>query len=150
MDDHVYVKLSEIREGGKLSLTMRNINQENGAEVGRMSLSKVKRDQVKYDDQGRKIGALTGILLEESTFKMSKKDGLQALKPRGPRLKSPDMWEMKQLKGGQALHLVQDLDPNFNQMVKDAEGDPDNLNEEYTELELNEDQAPFLRGQQSA
>ena len=52
---------------------------------------------------------------------------------------SPDMWEMKQLKGGQALHLVEEF-----QGVQPEEED---LNEEYEELELNEEEAPFLKGQ---
>lgn len=59
-------------------------------------------------------------------------------------MSSPDQWEMKQLKGGQALHLVEE----FNK-PKDQEADvqsDDDLNEEYTELELNEDEAPFLKG----
>ena len=54
-------------------------------------------------------------------------------------MNSPDMWEMKQLKGGQVLHLVEDLKDN------DPE-DPDDLDEEYEELELNEEEAPFLKG----
>ena len=59
---------------------------------------------------------------------------------------SPDMWEMKQLKGGQARHLVQDLNCTERQECDDDEG-IDDLNEEYAELELNEEEAPFLKGQ---
>lgn len=56
---------------------------------------------------------------------------------------SPDMWEMKQLKGGQALHLIQD----FNQQDQPEIENVEDLNEEYAELELNAEEAPFLRGQ---
>jgi len=56
------------------------------------------------------------------------------------------MWEMKQLKGGQARHLVQDLNCTERQECDDDEG-IDDLNEEYAELELNEEEAPFLKGQ---
>lgn len=62
-----------------------------------------------------------------------------------------DMWEKQQLKGGQVLHLFDknnpDPGPEFadpNQQGEDADGD---LNEEYMEIELNEDEAPFLKGQ---
>jgi hypothetical protein len=56
------------------------------------------------------------------------------------------MWEMKQLKGGQALHLVQD----FQRPLDVGDADPEELKEEYAELELNEDEAPFLQGHPSA
>jgi len=54
------------------------------------------------------------------------------------------MWEIKQLKGGQALHLIEGLrEPTID------DEDPDALHEEQPELELNEEEAPFLRGQTS-
>lgn len=55
------------------------------------------------------------------------------------RENSPDMWERKQLKGANVLHLVSDK-PKEEELEESA------LVEEYTELELNKDNAPFLRG----
>mmetsp|Transcript_34694 Transcript_34694/g.53199 ORF Transcript_34694/g.53199 Transcript_34694/m.53199 type:complete len:170 (-) Transcript_34694:2318-2827(-) len=147
--DRIYVRLGAIKEGGKLSLEMKNISQDNGEEIVNLREMgrKVKHEQFKLDPHGRKIGVITGVLLEDSDVKIGKGDGLQALNKRMPRLSSPDMWEMKQLKGGQALHLVkgaEGLGRNFDEIEEDPAG---NYAEEYTELELNEDDVPFLRGQ---
>ena len=60
-------------------------------------------------------------------------------------MSSPDMWEMKQLTGGQALHLIADL--NSKSQLKADDVEQEDLNEEYAELELNEEEAPFLKGQ---
>ena len=100
----------------------------------------------KFDSLGRKIGALTGVLLEDSGIKINKHKG-QGIQLAN--MSEQEMWEMKQLKGGQALHLVQDLQGN-PMLQNDGEPDePDahmNQNDEYDEIELNEDEAPFLRG----
>ena len=97
--------------------------------------------KVKYDDQNRRIGSITGILLDDTNIKISRRGGLTR-----NRMPSPDMWEMKQLKGGQALHLIDGLNKPRN--LEDEEDDEeDDLAEEYAELELNEEEAPFLKGQ---
>lgn len=44
---------------------------------------------------GRRIGGLTGVLLDDSKIKIGKRGGVSR-----NRMPSPDMWEMKQLKGG--------------------------------------------------
>lgn len=111
--------------------------QEGGRHLLRKSLEQTEC----FDAQGRRIGPITGILLDDSNVKISRRTGGLSRN----RMPSPDMWELKQLKGGQALHLVSD----FNQKQDEEELDPEALNEAYTELELNEEEAPFLRGHTS-
>jgi len=61
------------------------------------------------------------------------------------RIASPDLWEYTRLKGGNVLNLIDD------ENMRDLEhhgGDEDNsANEEEAEIELNEDEPPFLVGQ---
>ena len=63
----------------------------NGANTRRLGGNKFVLEP-KIDGQGRKIGTITGILLEDTQIKISKKGGLVG---RGKRMASPDMWEMK-------------------------------------------------------
>ena len=126
---------------------MKACDQSTGGELktntnGRSLLKKTLEQPHVFDAQGRRIGALTGILLEDSGIKINKKSGITA---RPKRMPSPDMWEMKQMKGGQALHLLEE----YNQHKDEDEADAEELKEEYAELEINEEEAPFLRGQTS-
>lgn len=145
--DKVYVKLIQVRLDGKLSLSIQDCDQFTGTENlakrdGRSQIQKQLVQPEKFDAQGRRIGPLTGILLEDTNIKISKRGGLSRA-----RMPSPDMWEMKQLKGGQALHLVSDLNQDKLRRIDGEDSDPEELKEEYAELVLNEDEAPFLRGQ---
>jgi len=142
--DAVFVKLLQIRDDKKLSLSMKACDQASGGEVsarqdGRHLLKRSLEQAECFDAQGRKVGALTGVLLEDSGVKVSRRGGVSRMN----RMSSPDMWEMKQLKGGQALHLVQDAS---ERTINLDDQTPEDLNEEYAELELNEEEAPFLKG----
>jgi len=71
-------------------------------------------------------GSITGILVETETKKPKK------------RLASPDLWELSRLEGGQVKDLVDEMKQNaYNS---------DEMNEETQEIELNEEEAPFLEG----
>ena len=58
------------------------------------------------------------------------------------RIASPDLWEYTRLKGGNVLNLVND--ENFRDMENAAEDNE--LNEEVPEIELNDEEPPFLMG----
>lgn len=97
--DSVYVKLLQMR-GGKLSLSMKECDQTTGRAVsqqedGRNLLKRSIAQAETLDAQGRRIGALTGVLLDDSHIKVRKGAGITR-----NRMPSPDMWELKQLKGG--------------------------------------------------
>ena len=110
------VKLIDIKENGKLSFSMKETDPyaKNGNKL-----------ESKVDEMGRRIGAITGILIDDS-IKVGKRQEIRRI----DRENSPDMWERKQLKGANVLHLVSD---------KQEEDEPEAVNfvEEYTELELN-------------
>ena len=60
------------------------------------------------------------------------------------RIASPDLWEYTRLKGGNVLGLIDDENMrNMDQQVDET----DMLDEEQPEIELNEDEPPFLVGQ---
>ena len=56
----------------------------------RYDKSRLIAQKERFDAQNRRIGALTGILLEDTNIKISKKDGISR-----NRMPSPDMWEMQ-------------------------------------------------------
>ena len=57
------------------------------------------------------------------------------------RLASPDLWEYTRLQGGNVLNLIDD--ENLRNMQTN---DNEELNEEEAEIELNEEEPPFLFG----
>lgn len=100
--DKIYVQLTQIRDDGKLSLSMRNIDQRSGqlidiAKSFDLGTTRTSSDELPYklDSQGRKVGPITGILLEDTNVKINKRSGLETTGKRMPRMNSPDMWELK-------------------------------------------------------
>lgn len=93
------VKLLDIKVDGKLSFSIKD------ADEGRAELkgSVKKTFEAKFDELGRRIGPITGILLDDTHTRITKKHQLK----RADREPSPDLWEKKQLKGGQVLHMVE-------------------------------------------
>ena len=120
------VRLIEVRHDGKLSFSMREANRRDDRSTPKL--------EPKIDEYGRRIGAITGILIDDLVM-VGKRQEVRRI----DRENSPDMWERKQLKGANVLHLVSDK-PKEEELEESA------LVEEYTELELNKDNAPFLRG----
>lgn len=124
--DSVRAKLIDIKENGKLSFSMKETDpraKNNG------------KLEPKMDEMGRRVGPITGILIDD-LVKVGKRQEVRRI----DRENSPDMWERKQLRGANVLHLVSE-----NREEEDQEAAT--MVEEYTELELNADEAPFLRGQ---
>lgn len=96
------MQLTQIRDDGKLSLSMRNIDQRSGqlidiAKSFDLGTTRTSSDELPYklDSQGRKVGPITGILLEDTNVKINKRSGLETTGKRMPRMNSPDMWELK-------------------------------------------------------
>lgn len=56
---------------------------------------------------------------------------------------SPDLWEYTRIKGGNVLNLIDDENlKNVQNLAEENE-----LDEEEPEIELNEEEPPFLQGQ---
>jgi len=78
-------------------------------------------------------GSITGIVVEtEDKTKNGKKK----------RIASPDLWEYTRLKGGNVLNLIDDENLQDMQNMQDD----NELNEEEAEVELNDEEPPFLMG----
>ncbi len=86
---------------------------------------------------GNAYGSITGILVETHNNKS------EAGKKK--RIASPDLWEYTRLKGGNVLNLIDD--ENLENMQNPNNDDFDMENEEAPEIELNDDEPPFLEGQ---
>ncbi len=81
-----------------------------------------------------KYGSITGIVVET--------EGKSSEAGKKKRIASPDLWEYTRLKGGNVLNLVND--ENFKDLENAAEDNE--LNEEVPEIELNDEEPPFLMG----
>ncbi len=91
----------------------------------------MKPSQNAGKDKNQIFGTLTGIVLETADTKNKGKK----------RIASPDLWEYTRLKGGNVLNLVEDANIEKFQNVEENE-----LDEEVAEIELNDEEAPFLKG----
>ncbi|KAF8108125.1 hypothetical protein N665_0114s0018 [Sinapis alba] len=142
-DMEVYVKVVSIKEGGKYSLSMKDVDQNTGRDL--IPLKKPSDD----DDLGRsnpsyrtKDGQVTktgisGIrIVEESNVAPSRRP----LK----KMSSPERWEAKQIIASGALKATEfpDYDEDGDGMLYQEEGA-----EEELEIEMNEEEPAFLQGQ---
>lgn len=169
--DRVYIKLTQIREDGKLSLSMKEVDQESGEDLNIEKTAMLKREhqmnanemmesgaidysgntikmprsskdeqmlvggiKVDFKDAERKgIGAITGISLDstESKHGANKK-----------QIDPDELWLKSRFQGGGIMKLVDE--PSMAQ-VQDM--DECELEEEQAEIELNDEEAPFLANQ---
>eukprot|EP00340_Litonotus_pictus_P000043 CAMPEP_0170522266 /NCGR_PEP_ID=MMETSP0209-20121228/7716_1 /TAXON_ID=665100 ORGANISM="Litonotus pictus, Strain P1" /NCGR_SAMPLE_ID=MMETSP0209 /ASSEMBLY_ACC=CAM_ASM_000301 /LENGTH=1258 /DNA_ID=CAMNT_0010809697 /DNA_START=167 /DNA_END=3940 /DNA_ORIENTATION=- len=105
-----------------LSFNTYNLNQSNTNRINNVLSSSQP-----------KIGELTGIILDTHEEDLSKE--------KRNRIGSPEMWELKQ------LGMANSIDPNENPFYDKEEGNmPINNIDKEIEVEIKEDEAPFLRG----
>ncbi|VFQ81357.1 unnamed protein product [Cuscuta campestris] len=145
-DQEVYVKVYSV-SGQKLSLSMRDVDQKTGKDLLPLKKNSLDdNDGLRENPSGRnmeegtarsRIG-LSGIrILEEDDIAVPSRRPLK-------KMSSPERWEAKQLMASGVLPLKEH--PMF-----DEEGDgflyEDEGAEEELEIELNEDEPPFLQGQ---
>ncbi len=179
LNQRVFAKIINVDNTGKISLTMKNIDQTNGKDIlnltnkenrfapkiyeenntnsilastnisatGKRELFNLnvnteknlqilnfnnKLNPIKpFTENIRKQGDITGINLETET---------KARK----RLSSPELWELNQMRHGNVLNITDNKFDNFNQDLMDED---DELVEENVEIELKEEEPPFLKGQ---
>lgn len=111
-----------------------SVSQHKG--IGGLSSNNTGYASSKKDGQSQKYGSITGILVETEGGKST-----EAGKKK--RIASPDLWEYTRLKGGNVLNLIDD--ENLDQMQNGAADDED-MAEEEAEIELNDEEPPFLQG----
>ncbi|ERN12543.1 probable pre-mRNA-splicing factor ATP-dependent RNA helicase DEAH5 [Amborella trichopoda] len=139
-DQEVFVKVISV-SGQKLSLSMRDVDQKTGQDLLPMKKSSeddaYRANPMNSDrPQGTRTG-LSGITIIDEDSTMPSRRPLK-------RMSSPERWEAKQLIASGVLD-VRDY-PMY-----DDDGDgilyQDEGAEEELEIELNEDEPPFLQGQ---
>ncbi|XP_016450532.2 putative pre-mRNA-splicing factor ATP-dependent RNA helicase DEAH5 [Nicotiana tabacum] len=140
-DQEVYVKVISI-SGQKLSLSMRDVDQTTGRDLLPLKKSSdddgLRANPSGMNNEGSKtrIG-LSGIRIKEE------EDVVPSRRPL-KRMSSPEIWEAKQLIAAGVMSVKEF--PMF-----DEEGDgvlyQEEGAEEELEIELNEDEPPFLQGQ---
>ena len=107
-----------------------------------MNVNPVKQQQQSkgYQQSGdpkqKQYGSITGIIVETE-----ERDPTTGKKKR---IASPDLWEYTRLKGGNVLNLIDDA--NLQDMQNGAD-DNELLDEDEAEIELNDEEPPFLMGQ---
>ncbi|CAN4082820.1 unnamed protein product [Withania somnifera] len=141
-DQEVFVKVISI-SGQKLSLLMRDVDQNTGKDL--LPLKKSSRDDdgmttnpstMNGEGSKTRIG-LSGIRITEQ------EDVVPSRRPL-KRMSSPEKWEAKQLIAAGVLGVQEHpmFDEEGDGMLYQEEGA-----EEELEVELNEDEPPFLQGQ---
>eukprot|EP00850_Spirogloea_muscicola_P010129 SM000058S18559 [mRNA] locus=s58:491455:496651:- [translate_table: standard] len=139
-DQEVWVKVISV-SGQKLSLSMRDVDQKTGTDL--LPLRKPSEEDFRSNPAGpasKSTRGLSGITLANDG------DDLAGRRP-GKRMSSPERWEAKQLIASGVLD-VRDYpmyDDEGGGLVYQDEG-----GEEELEVELNEDEPAFLRGQTRA
>jgi len=90
----------------------------------------------KLSENNKQVGSITGILIDTE-----ERNGANGGKKK-KRIASPDLWEITRLKGGNVLNMIDDENLQGGQAL-----DEDNeLDEDEPEIELNDEEPPFLFG----
>ena len=144
--DKVKVKVLSL-ENNKITLSMNQVDQITGEDLGiKLTTSNsiapslpVTNDllsrqnpylQLPKEDNKRLYGELTGIALDTET-------------KTGKQMSSPELWELNQMKNAKAFDYV--YDPIMRMEVNNSFNDY--TTEEYIDIELKEEEPPFLKGQ---
>ncbi|OEL27759.1 putative pre-mRNA-splicing factor ATP-dependent RNA helicase DEAH5 [Dichanthelium oligosanthes] len=142
-DQEVYVKVVSVK-GQKLSLSMRDVDQDTGKDL--LPMQRGADDAPRANPSGCSGGGMgSGKRLGLSGIVITEEDEAAPASRRPlKRMSSPERWEAKQLIASGVLD-VRDypmFDEDGDGMMYQEEGA-----EEELEIELNEDEPAFLQGQ---
>lgn len=141
-DQEVYVKVVSVN-GNKLSLSMQDVDQNTGEDL--LHLKKNEEDDVSRSNPSRRSnnGGVKAGRIGISGIKITEEDKSVPSGRPVRRMSSPERWEAKQLLASGVLS-VEDY------LKFDEEGDgsfyQEEDAEEEVEIELNDDEPPFLLG----
>ncbi|XP_041023917.1 probable pre-mRNA-splicing factor ATP-dependent RNA helicase DEAH5 [Juglans microcarpa x Juglans regia] len=140
-DQEVYVKLISV-SGQKLSLSMRDVDQNTGKDLLPLKKSSMDDTHRTNPSSGSKEGPATRMGLSGIRI-FEEEDVVPSRRPL-KRMSSPEIWEAKQLIASGVLSVT-------DYPTYDEEGDgvlyQEEGAEEELEIELNEDEPAFLQGQ---
>eukprot|EP00249_Psilotum_nudum_P023176 c28773_g1_i1 orf=661-4329(-) len=139
-DQEVWVKIVSL-SGQKISLSMRDVDQRTGEDL--LPMKMITADEESFRANPSSLNelpsarkGLSGIMIVEDDDNTSSRRPLK-------RMSSPERWEAKQLVASGVLKVNED--PTYDEdvgLLYQDEGA-----EEELEIELNEDEPAFLRGQ---
>eukprot|EP00271_Cylindrocystis_brebissonii_P004980 TRINITY_DN16937_c0_g1_i1.p1 TRINITY_DN16937_c0_g1~~TRINITY_DN16937_c0_g1_i1.p1 ORF type:complete len:1286 (+),score=225.88 TRINITY_DN16937_c0_g1_i1:549-3860(+) len=141
-DQVCFVKVISV-SGAKMSLSMRDVDQKTGEDL--LPMKKPTAEEDRSNPSGPS-GAASGSTRGLSGIKVVEEDETGGRRP-GKRMSSPERWEAKQLIASGVLDPrdYPQYDDEVGGLLYQEEG-----NEEELEIELNEDEPAFLRGQTRA
>jgi len=137
----VKVKVLTITAGSKISLSMKDVDQETGEDLNPSANSKnpINREE---DFKMRNPERPLDFLGDNSQAVVQADDEFRN-KKKVTRISSPERWELQQM---MAANVIDKSElPDFNEETGLLHKDDDD--EEDLEIELVEDEAPFLKGQ---
>ncbi|KDP36699.1 hypothetical protein JCGZ_07990 [Jatropha curcas] len=140
-DQEVYVKVISV-SGQKLSLSMRDVDQNSGKDLLPLKKNSDDDDAFRTNPSGSKDGPITRTGLSGIRI-MEEDDAVPSRRPL-KRMSSPERWEAKQLIASGVLGVKEYpmYDDEADGLLYQEEGA-----EEELEIELNEDEPAFLQGQ---
>nr|GME08786.1 probable pre-mRNA-splicing factor ATP-dependent RNA helicase DEAH5 [Ipomoea batatas] len=140
-DQEVYVKVISV-SGQKLSLSMRDVDQNTGKDLLPLKKSLDDDGLRENPSRGNMEGTRTRIGL--SGIRITEDDVVVPSRRPLKRMSSPERWEAKQLMASGVLSAKECpmFDEEGDGMMYQEEGA-----EQELEIELNEDEPPFLQGQ---
>nr|GMD43266.1 probable pre-mRNA-splicing factor ATP-dependent RNA helicase DEAH5 [Ipomoea batatas] len=140
-DQEVYVKVISV-SGQKLSLSMRDVDQNTGKDL--LPLKKSLDDDGLRENPSRGNMEGTGTRVGLSGIRITEDDVVVPSRRPLKRMSSPERWEAKQLMASGVLSAKECpmFDEEGDGMMYQEEGA-----EQELEIELNEDEPPFLQGQ---
>ncbi|XP_063975986.1 ATP-dependent RNA helicase DHX8 [Diachasmimorpha longicaudata] len=130
----VYVKVLSVT-GQKISLSMKDVDQDTGRDLNPIiAVSRPEEDEkhLRNPDRPTSLLELEGNLDEDETYS----------RPRVQRLSSPEKWEIKQMLAASCIDRSELPEFDMETGVLPREDDE----EEDVEIELVEEEPPFLHG----
>ncbi|KZV21612.1 ATP-dependent RNA helicase [Dorcoceras hygrometricum] len=140
-DQEVYVKVISV-SGNKLSLSMRDVDQNSGKDL--LPLKRSEEDVSRINPSSLNDGGGTRGRIGLSGIKITEEEVVVQSRRPFKRMSSPEMWEAKQLvaSGVMGVKEYPMFDEEADGFLYQEEGA-----EEELEIELNEDEPVFLQGQ---
>lgn len=141
-DQEVYVKVISV-SGNKLSLSMRDVDQNSGKDL--LPLKRSGEDEGFRTNPSGGNGGGTGSRIGISGIKITEENDIVPSRRPLKKMSSPERWEAKQLiaSGVMSVKEYPMYDEDGDGMLYQEEGGA----EEELEIEMNEDEPAFLNGQ---
>uniref|UniRef100_A0A915AD75 RNA helicase n=2 Tax=Parascaris univalens TaxID=6257 RepID=A0A915AD75_PARUN len=130
-------------ENGKISLSMREVNQDTGEDLNPREPSLPKDSVLAWEDMPRNPEAPWMNPSGSGPYEEESKMQTKSTKSR-VRLTTPERWELRQMQGGGAITNM-DL-PDFDEELGVLKNFDEESDGEDIEIELVEDEPEFLRG----